>query len=311
MLIIGIDPHPPSHTAAVLDKNGQVLNHLTVSNNEAGLKKLLKWLKSYDVEICAIEGANNPFARNLSKKLMSSYEVVNVSPSLTSQYRSKRTNEKNDEIDAENVARAYLANPSLVSYCPDDRIEQVKALSRSRESLVKQKTAHGLSFNATDNDDVKAALQAVIEVLKKEIKTLEAKMKLVLKALMPELTQIQGIALVQAATLLAEVGDVRVFKSQHAFAMAAGCAPVERSSGGQKRYQVNTRGNRRLNRVFHLIVQVRLRLDPKTKAFLEKKQQEGKTRRAALRCLKTYVAREVYKFMLHNTKANPQRWIST
>ena len=60
-----------------------------------------------------------------------------------------------------------------------------------------------------------------------------------------------------------------------------------------------------------MMVQVRLRCDDKSKAYLERKQQQGKTRRAALRCLKTYVAREVFKFMLTNTKAHPQRWIQT
>lgn len=311
MVIVGIDPHPKSHTAAVLDKNGSVLNYLTVSNDKAGLNKLLNWLQPYAVEVCAIEGANNPFARVLSKKLLENYKVINISPNLTSQYRSKRTRKKNDEVDAENVARAYLANSSIVDFSLDDRVEQLKALTRTRESLIKQNTAHALSLQKADNKLVIKALKAVLKTLEKEIKKLELKMKELVAQRMPELLDLQGIALVNAATLLAEVGDIRSFRSQHAFAMAAGCAPVERSSGGQIRHQLNTRGNRRLNRVFHLMVQVRLRIDPKSKAFLERKQQEGKTRRAALRCLKTYVAREVFKFMLKNTKAHPERWMSS
>ena len=136
-------------------------------------------------------------------------------------------------------------------------------------------------------------------------------MKKLVKELMPELLELKGIALINAAALLAEVGDIRTFRSQHAFAMAAGCAPVERSSGGQKRHQLNTRAKRRLNRVFHLMVQVRLCCDDKSKAYLERKQQEGKTRRAALRCLKTYVAREVFTFMRNNLKSHPERWLSS
>lgn len=311
MVIIGIDPHPQSHTAVVLDKNGAVLNHLTIANDKAGLKKLRNWLKSYEVEACAIEGANNPFARNLSEMLMAAYRVVNISPNLTSQYRSRRTRKKNDEVDAENVARAYLANSNLSAFSLDSRIEQLKALTRTREALVKQQTALTLSLQKAEDKFVIKSLEAVLKTLKKEIKQLEMQMKKLVKDLMPELLDLQGIALINAASLLAEVGDVRTFKSQHSFAMAAGCAPVERSSGGQVRHQLNTRGNRRLNRVFHLMVQVRLRIDPKTKAFLERKQREGKTRRAALRALKTYVAREVFKFMLHNTRQHPDRWIAT
>ena len=73
------------------------------------------------------------------------------------------------------------------------------------------------------------------------------------KDLMPELLELKGIGVVLAATLLAEAGDVRRFRSQHSFAMFAGCAPVERSSGSCQRRQLNIGGNRRLNRTFHML----------------------------------------------------------
>ena len=60
-----------------------------------------------------------------------------------------------------------------------------------------------------------------------------------------------------------------------------------------------------------MIVQVRLRCHKDTKAYLDKKQRQGKTRRAALRCLKTYVARELFRFMLQATKQHPNRWART
>ena len=311
MVIIGIDPHPGSHTVVVLGKQGQVLDHVTVMNDQAGLKKLSRYLKSYTVEACAIEGANNPFARDLSTELLKHYAVVNISPNLTSQYRSKRTGKKNDEVDAENVARAYLANPDLVGFKINAKVEELKALTRSRENLAKQLKAHGLSLRTAEYPSVKDALETVISVLKAAMKNLESEMNKLIQALMPELLEMQGVGLVHGATLLAEVGDARVFKSQHAFAMSAGCAPLERSSGGYKRYQVNPRGNRRLNRVFHMMIQVRLRLDETTQAYIDRKLQEGKSKRAAFRCLKTYVARQVFKFMLDNTRSHPERWLGT
>lgn len=134
-------------------------------------------------------------------------------------------------------------------------------------------------------------------------------MRVLVKQLMPELLELSGVGPVNVATLLAEAGDLRTFRSQHSFAMFAGCAPVERSSGGQKRRQLNVRGNRRLNRVFHLVVQTRLRLDDAAKAYLAKKQAEGKTRRASLRCLKTYVARQVFNTMLDLSRKHPQSWV--
>lgn len=308
MVIIGIDPHPESHTAVALDENGKVLGDLRIDNDELSIKKLADWLKDYQVEVCAIEGANNPFARKLTKQLRKTYKLVNITPNLTSQYRSKRTGKKNDAVDAENIARAYLANPDMSEVSIHNKIEQLKALTRTRESLAQQLKAHGLSLRTAELVSVQEALKTIRSVLQQEMKKLEAEMKKLVKELMPELLELQGIAVVHAATLLAEAGDVRSYKSQHAFAMSAGCAPVERSSGGQKRYQVNIRGNRRLNRVFHMMAQVRLRIDETTQTYFAKKQQEGKTKRSALRCLKTFIARQVFKFMLDNINTHPQRW---
>lgn len=311
MVIIGIDPHPKSHTAAALDSQGKVLGHCTVENTAAGLTTLGKWLGCYEVERCAIEGANNPFARGLSQSLLEQgYRLIDVSPSLTSQYRSKRGRTKSDVVDAENVARAALANPEFVSFQPQAKFEELKSLSRTREALVKQLTAHRLSLRSVELEAVRNALDAVVTVLKAQIGALEARLKTLVNELMPELLTVSGIEVVHAATLLAEAGDVRRFRSQHAFAMFSGCAPVERSSGGQSRRQLNIGGNRRLNRSFHMIVQVRLRCDEQTRAYLDQKQQQGKTRRAALRCLKTYLARELFRFMLQATQQHPQRWSS-
>lgn len=309
MVIIGIDPHPKSHTAVVMDKQGHILGSKTVCNDETGLAALMSWFKGYEIEVCGVEGANNPFAQELSRSLLLSYKVIDVSPSLTAQYRSRRTQRKSDEVDAANVARAVLANPELSRFAPLGQQETLKSLSRTRQKLVQQRTALGLSLTSTPQRAAREALQAVIACLDASIKQLEQELKHLVKALMPELLEAQGIGLVGAATLLAEAGDVRTFRSQHSFAMFAGCAPVERSSGGQQRRQLNLRGNRRLNRVFHLIVQTRLRLDQATKDYLAKKQAEGKTKRAALRCLKTYVARQVFNTMLDLTKQHPDRWV--
>ncbi len=267
------------------------------------------WIKRYDVQRCAVEGANNPFARTLSQALLGQdHKVVDISPSLTSQYRSKRGRKKSDEVDAENVARVALANPELSSFAPRQAVEDLKHLTRTREALAKQLTAHKLSLANLELPTARAAVEAVVAVLKEQIKELETALKTLVDELMPELLEVFGIGVVHAATLLAEAGDTRRFRSQHAFAMYSGCAPVERSSGGQKRRQLNIGGNRRLNRTFYMIVQVRLRHSEPTRAYLDKKQQQGKTRRAALRCLKTYLARELFRFMLQATKQHPQRW---
>jgi len=311
MTIIGIDPHPGSHTAAALDKNGKILGHKTVNNDFEGLTSLLKWLKEFKVEQCGIEGANNPFSRDLSSRLLNEgYYIVNVHPSLTSQYRSKRGLNKTDEVDAENIARAVIANPDLNEFKPQEAIEELKQLTRIRAKLAEERTALRLSIKTIKAPQAHQALEAVITTLTTEIKALEAAMKDLVNKLMPELVTLQGIAVIQASTLLSEIGDIRCFRSQHSFAMFAGCAPIERSSGGSKRRQVNRGGNRRLNSVFHMMIQVRLRWDDNTKTYVEKKIKEGKTKRSAFRCLKTHIARQVYRFMLDATIQHPERWVS-
>lgn len=310
MVIIGIDPHPGSHTAVAMDGQGKVLGSETFVNDEPGIGSLLSWVETYKPDVCGLEGANNPFARELSEKLLAHYRVVDVSPSLTSQYRSQQTQHKSDEIDASNVARALIANPELVSFAPLAQQEELKSLTRTRQKLVNDRTALKLSLKTKTLNASRQALKAVIKALSASIKELVREMRRLVKALMPELLALQGVGLVSAATLLAEAGDVRTFRSQHSFAMFAGCAPVERSSGGQKRRQLNIRGNRRLNSIFHLIVQTRLRLDQQTQDYLANKQAQGKTRRAALRCLKTYVARQVFKTMLDLANKHPHRWLA-
>jgi len=307
MIIIGIDPNPGSHTAVALDKNGTVLANKTVSNDSQGLKKLRKWLKKFEVKVCGIEGANNPFSRELSRMLLEKgYRIVNIHPSLTSQYRGKRGMNKTDEIDAENVARAVFANPKLADFKPLASIEELKQLSRTRAKLVKNRKALRLSILTLTEQQAHKALDAIITVLTAEIKKLEVAMKKLVNDLMPELLKLHGISVVHASILLSEIGDVRLFRSQHAFATYAGCAPIQRSSGNNIRYQVNKGGNRILNSVFHMMIQIRLRRCDKTKTYIDKKVKEGKTKRSAFRCLKTHIARQVYRFMLRFRLLKPK-----
>ncbi|UQN09633.1 transposase (plasmid) [Deinococcus sp. QL22] len=98
-----------------------------------------------------------------------------------------------------------------------------------------------------------------------------------------------------AGTVLAEVGDIKRFEDVHHFASYCGAAPVERGSGKNTRWCVSVGGNRQLNRVLHLMALTRLRCDERTKTFVTRKEQEGKTKRAALRALKTHLARELYR----------------
>lgn len=99
-------------------------------------------------------------------------------------------------------------------------------------------------------------------------------------------------------TLLAEVGDPQRFPTVDHFTSYCGAAPVERGSGQNSRMQVNPGGNCRLNWALHIIAMVRLRIDGgRSQQFMAKQTKQGKTKRTALRLMKTYIAREIFKIV--------------
>jgi transposase len=93
--------------------------------------------------------------------------------------------------------------------------------------------------------------------------------------------------------------------SQASFAALCGVSPVEVSSGKTQRRRLNRGGDRRANSALHTIVLSRLRWDPDTRAYLARRIATGKTRREAVRCLKRYVAREIYQLIGQPTEPTP------
>lgn len=295
--VIGVDPHPTTHTASALDENGKVVDTLRVENTEEGLTALLGRSDRFPGRRWAVEGASNPFVSAwVASLLAAGEEVANVPPSLTSQYRSRRSAKKNDAVDAQNVARALLANPELMlgrAPCPEQRRLQV--FSRTRGRLATQLKANRMALKELpEGSPERAAVEEVAGCLAEQVGRLGALLGEVVKEVMPEVLEIRGVGPVLGATILAEVGDVSRFASPDKFAGYCG-GPVDRSSGKSSRVRVNPGGNRTMNYVLHMIAQVRLRTDERSRALVERKMREGKTLRAALRVLKTYIARELYR----------------
>lgn len=299
MIIIGLDPHPASHTVAALDENRTVLGHLAVANEAPGLRELQQWAGRFPERCWAIEGANNPFIAPFVAALVSQGErVVPIPPNLTSQYRSRKGKKKDDKIDAENVARALWANPTLPAYVPSREQRELQLTSRTRARLAKQLQANRAALAVLPPQlTAHASLARVVELLKKELAALDQELAKQVKARLPELLTVSGVGPCVAGVVAAEVGDIGRFASEDAFASYCGAAPVSKESGQYKRAQVNPGGNRRLNWALHIMALTRLRRDPRSKAFMARKQQEGKSKREALRILKTYLARELYRFL--------------
>jgi len=117
----------------------------------------------------------------------------------------------------------------------------------------------------------------------------------------PALLELPGCGAITAAKLLAEIGPIERFQTDAQLARHSGVAPLEASSGRVQRHRLDRGGNRQLNCALYRIAITQARVHPAARAYLERKQAEGKSRREALRCLKRQLARVVFNTL----KASP------
>jgi transposase len=155
---------------------------------------------------------------------------------------------------------------------------------------------------ASPADGARAAMASVArrhQELTAEIARLDAALEeLVTHAAPPELVAKQGVATQVAATLLATTGDnPGRLRKEASFAALCGASPVDASSGKQIRHRLNRGGDRQANSALWTIAMTRLAHDPRTKAYLARRTAEGKTKKEVIRCLKRYIAREIYKVL--------------
>ncbi len=128
--------------------------------------------------------------------------------------------------------------------------------------------------------------------LSREITDLD---KVISRLVAPTLLAVNGVGADTAGQLLVSAGDnPDRLRSEAAFAMLCGVAPLPASSGRTHRYRLHRGGDRQANAALHRVVVCRLRWDPATQAYVERRTAEGKTKKEIIRCLKRYVAREIY-----------------
>jgi transposase len=111
----------------------------------------------------------------------------------------------------------------------------------------------------------------------------------------PDLLELTGVGAIVAATVLTAWSHPGRCRDDAAFAMLAGAAPIPASSGRTVRYRLNRSGDRQLNRALHTVVLTRLQRDARTRAYADRRRAEGRTDREIKRCLKRYIARELYR----------------
>ncbi|OIJ96399.1 transposase [Streptomyces monashensis] len=134
-----------------------------------------------------------------------------------------------------------------------------------------------------------------IRQLSDAVQDLEGRLTRLVECHAPQLLEAVGIGPDTAVTLLIRIGDnPERLGSEASFAALCGVSPVERSSGSRQYRRLNRGGDRQANAALHRIVQTRLRVDPRTQEYCERRSKEGKTRRETVRSLRRYAAREVF-----------------
>jgi len=264
-------------------------------------------------------------------------EVLEVERPEHRSRSSQNNLEKSDPSDAEAAARAVLTGEaSGVPKSADGRVEMIRTLRAARRSAIKARTQaanqlqalrmtapeelrhrlRGLSTKklvfvaarfrlAGDPHDVPTATKFTLrsvarryEALSEEIAELEAHLGRLVAEAAPELISLPGIGTDSAATLLVVAGDnPQRLGSEASFASLCGVSPIEASSGKVVRHRLNRGGNREANRALYMVCLARMRRDGRTQEYVARRTQEGKSKREIIRCLKRYVAREVYRVL--------------
>jgi transposase len=335
MIVIGVDVHKQSVTAVAVDDAGRLLDERTVV---VGSEELLDWAAAFDAErLWAIEDCRllTPW---LERQLLERGEdLVRVSPKLTvPERRAGRVRGKSDPIDALAVARAALREPDLPRPQPGERVHrEIKLLVDHRDDLVdeRRRTQQRLRWHLHELDptlvvplrrldrvsqlervgrwlarreqdvQVRIARELVARCrsLTRSIDELDQQLEQRTAAVAPALLELPGCGAVTAAKLLAEIGPISRFKTDAQLARHSGVAPLEASSGRSQRHRLDRGGNRQLNAALYRIAITQSRYHPAARAYLERKQAEGKSKREAIRCLKRLLARTVFNTL----KASP------
>jgi len=335
MIVIGVDVHKRSLTAVAVDEAGRMLDERTVTGANDGL---VAWASSLSNErLWALEDCRQ-LTRALEHELLAAgEELVRVPPKLMApQRRAGRARGKSDPIDALAVARAALREPRLDHPRPGEQpLRELKLLVDHRDDLIDERRRaqqrlrwhlHDLELGLTvplgaldrgvwlerlgrrlarleQTVQVRIARELVARCrsLTRTILELDRQLQAAAAQTAPALLALPGCGAVSAAKLLGEIGPIERFDSDAQLARHAGVAPLEASSGKHRRHRLDRGGNRQLNCALHRIAITQGRVHPPARAYLERKQAEGKSRREALRCLKRQLARTVFNTL----KASP------
>lgn len=333
----GVDTHKDTHVAAVVDHLGGVLGTAAFPNRSLTHGGLLAWMRGHGpLARVGVEGTGS-YGAGLARHLRSAgVEVVEVN---RPDRRTRRSQGKSDDIDAIAAARAALAGRHAgIPKASDGIVESIRMLRTVRRSALRARTqcanqihalvdtapahlhdrwaplclrdlveiAHHLPVTGNQADPTVtapwalAALAGRWEWLDDQITELDSHLTSLVPAAAPSLIALYGVGTDTAGALLVAAGDnPDRLHNEASFAALCGVSPLPASSGRTTRHRLNRGGNREANNALWRIAMVRMSHDPTTKAYVERRTKDGLSKLEIIRCLKRYIARQVFPHLRH------------
>lgn len=327
----GVDTHLDVHVAAALDERGGLLGVAEFATTAAGYRQLWRWLTDFgDIELVGVEGTGS-YGAGLTR-FMHAQHVAVVEVDRPNRQRRRRRG-KSDPQDAISAARAAQSGDACgLAKTRDGNVEAMRVLRVARNSARRSRTqalnqmraviatapdeirselrdlnAHRLlqrasSYRPGQRRDVHAVTRSTLRILarraialKTEIDEIDTILTGLVAETAPELVAVTGVGTDVATTLLVAAGDnPERLHNEATFAHLCGVAPIDASSGKQQRHRLNRGGDRQANSALWTIVITRLACDERTRDYIHRRLDQGRTKKEAIRCLKRYIAREIY-----------------
>jgi transposase len=336
---VGVDTHLDLHMAAVVGQTGRLLATQAFPASTRGYVALVTWAERYGpVERIGVEGTGT-YGAGLARFVRAyGLEVVEVNRPDRS---LRRRRGKSDPIDAQAAARATLAGvAATVPKTREGQVEMIRVLRVARRGAMKARVAaaeqlYGVLSSAPDElrqpllglktkalvtacaamrpgplTSPTAATKASLRILARrwqqlqaELLQLDSQLQELVSAAAPTLVALPGVGIDTAGQLLVTAGDnPQRLRSEASFAHLCGTAPIPASSGRTHRHRLNRGGDRRANHALWRIALVRMHCHPPTRAYVQRRTNQGLSKLDIMRCLKRYIAREVYH---HLTSLQP------
>ncbi len=326
-IVGGVDTHQDLHTAAIVTLEGAVLGTESFSTTRAGYRAMLAWFRSHGELLRVGVESTGSYGAGIARHLaLSGVPVLEVTGPDRAARRARGKDDALDAVAAAEAARtgcrvqvakdrggavealrvlrttrktavkcrraALQQLHNTIVAAPDEVRDQVRNLTRMRRLRIcaawRPDAAGYRDPTVATRLSLKSLARRILD-LDGEIAELDRFIAPLVEELAPDLLKLEGVGTASAGELLVTAGEnPDRLRSEASFAMLCGACPLPASSGKTRRHRLNRGGNRQANSALHMIVLCRMRTDPRTRTYVERRTGEGLSKREVMRCLKRY-----------------------